>query len=198
MDSLLLFWTCIYGYYGEITADVSPFSICLVNFHALDKRISENSYFNYFLKNFFNLLTGAGVNRQYFHSGFAGYFSYYRRFCLKSALVCLVNDKTLRNHNVWSQTAEPYCGAILRSFCSGVFAPEHFMGFGKRHEFIVIFRVIFAFAMCQVLHLICLVVPAVGLICSYHMQLLTLRIFFFYLPCIHLGLLYVAYMMQVD
>jgi hypothetical protein len=56
----------------------------------------------------------------------------------------------------------------------------------------------FAFAMCQVLHLICLVVPAVGLICSVSYAVINAPDIFFYLPCIHLGLLYVAYMMQIN
>ena len=71
-----------------------------------------------------------------------------------------------------SQTAEPYSGFFVApEFCSGVF-----YGFLGKTRMYRNFPRNFAFAMCQGLHLICLVVPAVGLICSYHMQLLMLRI----------------------
>ena len=138
MDRLLLFWTCIYGYYGEITADVSPFSICLVNFHALDKRISENSYFLK-IRKFSQFADGCRSQPSVFPLRICRIFLLLPGFDWGLLWYVWVNySKILRNHNVWSQTAEPCSGFfLLRSF-----APEYFICFWGKHECIVIFRVI--------------------------------------------------------
>lgn len=86
------------------------------------------------------MLTGAGVNRQYFHSGFAGYFSYYRVLTIEDCSG-MSESTTARNSGtimfeakLRSHTPDFF---LLRSF-----APEYFMGFWGKHECIVIFRVI--------------------------------------------------------
>ena len=151
---------------------IAFFRICLVNFHALDKRISENSYFLK-IRKFSQFADGCRSQPSVFPLRICRIFLLLPGFDWGLLWYVWVNySKILRNHNVWSQTAEPCSGFFFApEFCSGVF----YGVLGKTRMYRNFPRN-FAFAMCQVLHLICLVVPAVGLICSYHMQLLTLRI----------------------